>query len=360
MKCSPFPESVGILKLVIALLYIVTVPIILFWIDRQRSEALRGHSDAVKAVIFPVFTNLLWLSALSSCYVGILMMTISVRIGSSNSMQAIVLYSLAWASQHAVIEGIAFMFLQRGCGTNAVIASTKLTVVWCLITFGLQLIVYQSQGTTAVLAQVVWSSFMLIFYCGLWLAPQSMIFRRPAAIQYAQFWFWFRLVTIVLYVFQGTTNPTLSAIGACGYILGPLLFFTLAHPFVCYWALLEDSRWWQGLAISQGSPQQQPGQDSIQTPLLGLDISYSTACELAVIVDSMSNHKATRLLNFAHIYLDKNHLLGTGSFSKVYRYLSFVYSFSTFCQRKVSREALCSKVAFHCRSHKGNNSESCC
>jgi hypothetical protein len=317
----PFPENVGILKLVIALLYIVIVPIVLFWIYRLRSEAQRGHRDAVKLVIFPVFTNLLWLLAFSSCYVGILMMTFSVRIGSSNSVAAILLYSLAWTIQHAVIEGIAFMFLQRGCGTNAAIASSKVTFVWCLITFGLQLIVYQSGGTTAVLAQVIWSFFMLIFYFALWLAPQTILFRRPAAIQYAQFWFWFRLVTIVLYIFQGTNDPTLSSIGTCGYIFGPLLIFPLAQSFVCYWALLQDSRWWQGLSISHGSTQPAQ-QDSIKSPLLGLDISYSAARELAVVVDSMSSNKATPLLNFAHIYLDKHQLLGSGSFSKVYRYLS--------------------------------------
>jgi hypothetical protein len=360
---SPFPENVGILKLIIALLYIIMVPVILFWIYRQRSEALRGHRDAVKAVIFPVFTNLLWLLAISSCYVGMLMMTLSIRIGSSNSVAAIVLYSLAWTIQHAIIEGIAFMFLQRGCGTNAAIASTKLTFVWCLITFGLQLIVFQSEGTTAVLAQVIWSSFMLIFYFALWLAPQSMLFRRPAAIQYAQFWFWFRLVTIVLSVLQQTTDPTLSAIGTCGYIFGPLLLFTLLQPFVCYWALLQDSRWWQGLAISQGSAHQQRAQNSIKTPLLGLDISYSAASELAVVVDSMSSNKATPLLNFAHICLDKNHLLGSGSFSKVYRCSlpprprpRLILA----TQGKVSREALRSQTCFHGGSDDGNYSESCC
>jgi hypothetical protein len=314
---APFPENVGVLKLIIGLLYIVTVPMIIFWIYRRRLEAQRGQLDAVKLVIFPVFTNLLWLSALSSTYIGILLMTFTVNVGSPNSPVAIFLYSLAWTIQHAVIEGIAFMFLQRGCGVNAAIASAKLTIVWCIVTFGLQVIVFSSEGTTAVLAQVVWSFFMLIFYFALWLAPQSMLFRRPAAIQYAQFWFWFRLVTILLSIFQGMDSRTLAAIGTCGYIAGPLLFFTLIQPCVCYWALLQDSRWWQGLAISRDKSLK--GEHTIQSPLLGLDISYSAANELALVVDTMSSNKTARLLNFAHISLDSTRLLGTGSCSKVYR-----------------------------------------
>lgn len=53
--------------------------------------------------------------------------------------------------------------------------------------------------------------------------------------------------------------------------------------------------------------------------MLGLDIPYTVAQELAQVVDSMSGNKSTPLLNFAHIYLDKNQLLGVGSFSKVFR-----------------------------------------
>lgn len=239
----PFPHNIGILKLIIGILYIIMVPIIIFWITKQTILAQKNENiNTIKMIIFPVFINLLWLSAFSSFFIGILMLTISINVGSKNSSLAIFLYSLAWTFQHAVIEGIAFMFLQRGCGINAAITSSKLTLVWCIITFGLQLLVYKSSGRAAVNAQIVWSAFMLIFYLIIWLAPQSFIFRRPAAFRYSQFWFWFRLLTVILYIFQEFDDPTLASIGNCGYAFGPLLLFTLIQPFVCYWALLQDSR----------------------------------------------------------------------------------------------------------------------
>lgn len=245
------------------------------------------------------------------------MLSIQVNIGDRNDGIVVILYSLAWTFQHAVIEGIAFMFLQRGCGRNAAKVSGKLTIAWCLFTFCLQMIVNGTEGLPAIVAQIVWSLFMLIFYFIVWRIPQRMLFRRPAAILYSKFWFWFRLVAIALYILQETKNTTLNAIGKCGYAFGPLLCFTLIQPFVCYWALLLDSRWWQGLSISQGKTGDI--EQTLQSPLLGLDISYTSAQELAYVVDSMSRNKAIPLLNFAHISLDKSKILGTGSLSKVYR-----------------------------------------
>ena len=88
-------------------------------------------------------------------------------------------------------------------------------------------------------------------------------------------------------------------------------------------------RWWQGLNIKQRKGDRE---ETLQSPLLGLDITYTVAQELALVVDTMSGNKSAPLLNFAHIYLDNKQLLGSGSFSKVFRYSFFILLFfSHFC-----------------------------
>ena len=81
-----------------------------------------------------------------------------------------------------------------------------------------------------------------------------------------------------------------------------------------YLALLEDSRWWQGIGAGSSA---QDRNDS-KSPLHGFDVSLQSAQELAKTLDLMGGSATANLLNFAHIYLDKKNLLGFGSFSKVY------------------------------------------
>jgi len=310
-----FPHDVGIVKIVIGMLYIVMSCITVFWIHHQERVARRGDNEAVHSVIFPIFTKMMWLSAFSSLSVGFLMLFVPVEVTSSNSGLARWLYPLAWALQHAVIEGMAFLFMQKGVGNRAAKIAGIYTLSWCTITFIIQCVVYSYGGVVAIVAQVIWSIMMLVFYLALWKLPRNKLFRRPAAISYAQFWFYFRTMTIIFFIFAESGHAVLSQIGACGYVFGPLLLFALVQPLLCYWSLLQDSSWWQGLTISQGV--HRLSEDSMVSPLLGVDISLCSAQALAMAMDNISS--TTRLINFAHIYLDKGALLGQGSFSRVYR-----------------------------------------
>jgi hypothetical protein len=58
---------------------------------------------------------------------------------------------------------------------------------------------------------------------------------------------------------------------------------------------------------------------SIHSPLGGLDLTLSSAQALALTMDSIGENQSAKLLNFAHISIDKTKLLGQGSFSRVYR-----------------------------------------
>jgi hypothetical protein len=60
--------------------------------------------------------------------------------------------------------------------------------------------------------------------------------------------------------------------------------------------------------------------DQLKGPLLGVEVGFSEAQELAQEVDNITHEGTVKLLNFAYLSLDRQgkRLLGAGSFSKVY------------------------------------------
>ena len=204
------------------------------------------HPDATNTVIFPPFVKILWLSALSNAFIGVLMLVVPVEITGddthANLSISVLLYPLAWALQHFVVEGIACMLMQKGCGVGAARAAFKQALLWALVTFVLQTGVYSSsKHTTAMIFQVSWSVLLLVFFLALWVTPSNHLFRRPACIPYAKFWFFFRVVTLLCFLASESNMKGLEEVGACGYVFLPLLGFPILQPLICYWTLLEDS-----------------------------------------------------------------------------------------------------------------------
>lgn len=107
----------------------------------------------------------------------------------------------------------------------------------------------------------------------------------------------------------------MANIGHCGYVFGPLLIFTLFQPLVCYYTLLSDSKWWQGLG---GGDDNNCAPGSINSPMWGMDLTLHSAQTLARTLDEMRNAGSAKLVNFAHINLDTHNIIGQGSFSRVY------------------------------------------
>ena len=236
-------HHVGVIRLVVVILYVMMMSLTIFWIHLQEHNARMGDSKAMKSVIFPIFVRMMWLSAFSNFTLALLMLLVPVDFTSTNSTAATVLYPLAFSLQHAVMEGIAFLLMQKGCGNFAAARAGRWTVMWCGITLVANLIGHARSIRHAVVVQGLWSFSMLVFYLLLWVLPQNRLFRRPAAVPYAKFWFWFRVVELVLFVMSQLKQFTPQQIGRCGYVFGPLLIFTVFQPLVMYITFLEDSRW---------------------------------------------------------------------------------------------------------------------
>jgi serine/threonine protein kinase len=321
------PDDIGIFMVVCGLLYIAMSLLTIMWIKRKEAEAQAeyGREDAVKSVIFPVFVYVLWANVFYTVYQGILIASVPVATDEKNSSFASILFASSYAIGHMIIEGVAFLLMQKGCGQHAARAAAKWSAMWGIATFILMFFIFHNGGDIAVLLEIVWDMLMFLFYIFLWLAPQKRLFRRPAAILYARFWTIYRTATVIInctLLFKSTENT-----GACGYIFVSFFFLSIMQPLVCYWTLLQDSRWWQGLALEGAGGgengvggQYEDGRDGdIRAPLIGSDFSLHSAQSLAITMDQMRVQGGVRMLNFACIKLDKSSMLGAGSFSKVYR-----------------------------------------
>jgi hypothetical protein len=313
------PHPIGILMLIYGILHILMSLITVFWIKSKEREAQAayGKEDAAKSVIFPVFINVLWVNIAVNIMSGLIVVLFPLNPINRNGLTTALLYSFMWASQHIVIEGIAFLLMQKGCGQHAASRAAKLAFSWGALTFIVMFYIFTVSNLVGGLLDIFWDSVMLTFFLCLWLAPEESLFRRPAALFYSKFWICYRMVTItinVLVFFRETQD-----IASCGIILVQIALFAILQPLICYWTLLRDSRWWQGLDFTSDDPKNEGEIDTIRAPLIGSDFSLSTAQSLADTMDRMRIHAQVKMLNFACIKVDFHKPLGSGSFSKVYQ-----------------------------------------
>lgn len=339
--------SIGIGMACIALSYVFAGCIMLFWIYDQRRKALEGVDGAAMYVIFPIYTPFMWVSVLSDVFIGIVMLFLPYNLRETNTWGSAAGLALAYAFQHFVLEGIAFILMQYGCGFQAGRKAGVLAFCWAIVTFLIEFFYFRYGASTIPGAfNTLWVCVQAIFYLCLWLVPEKYIFRRPALYPYAKFWGLFRLLylisnSLILYSIDGSVY---QIIGYCGNTFGDVILFALAKPVILYTSLLSDSKWWQGISqpnyqsslsstpslASHGSVQ--PGvrslsstrfkkvkYEQLRNPLMGVEVGFNDALELAQEVDNLRAQGSVKLLNFAYLQIEKKtSLLGSGSFSRVY------------------------------------------
>lgn len=286
--------------------------------QRTHSRTLYIH---LNQVIFPIYVPFMLASAFSDVAVASLLVFSALNLSGSNTWPESIVLAISFSFQHFAIEGVAFLLMQYGCGYQAARRAGWLAFAWVLITFGLYLSILQLDdvyGKAA--AELSMEVVLFLFYLTLWKAPSKAVFRRKAIVPYARFWCCFRLLSIA-------ADIVVLTIGGCFrylYIF-PLILVVSIKPYMIYLTLLQDSVWWQGVSSAQNDDH--PGKTGnngsssghLRAPLLGLEVSYVDAQELAQEVDNLTTEGSVRLLNFAYLSLESNTLLGSGSYSKVYR-----------------------------------------
>mmetsp|Transcript_19661 Transcript_19661/g.31214 ORF Transcript_19661/g.31214 Transcript_19661/m.31214 type:complete len:679 (+) Transcript_19661:78-2114(+) len=332
------PNNVNAIDFTCGLIEILSMPMIIYWIhvqSRKAREQSTATGDSEKAenaasnIIFPVFVKWLMAVALANLVHGLPNIFMPLDVGEGGSKLAAFVYPATWGFTHFVFEGLAVLLCQKGVGELASRAAIKWGVIFGVWT-GAQLwpgFLYKPTPATITLG-VSWEWILAIFYGTIWLAPQTWVFRRSAAMRYGRFWF-------ILRFLQGLNRLLIGLdqdIGFCGYEIVNWIGFGLIKNWVIYQVLLDDSQWWQGTLFSLDR-----GHTTLTDPLLGIDLKLTTAQRLANQVDRITSNlrpkksifserdsisdkkKSVNVLNFAYLKMDKKDLLGTGGTSKVYR-----------------------------------------
>jgi hypothetical protein len=193
MNSHPVPVfNTGIVRVIICVWYFVLGIFTVSWLSMQSKTALRGDATASRAVIFPVFQNIILILALSDVYFGIMVLTLDFDPQGDNDTWTLFLYSVGFLLQHVVAEGIAIMLMQKGCGVFAQQKAAKLAIAWGVCTFFMVFIVY-SENDYSFYAFVVWNACMVALYSCLWLLPTHVLYRRPSVYIYAKIFLAYRL-----------------------------------------------------------------------------------------------------------------------------------------------------------------------
>jgi len=359
-----FGGSIGVGALLLGIFYILNTCLTLFWINNQKKSAESGVEGAARYVMFPLYMPFMWASAISDLLVGLIVLFISYDTYQSNSWPTTIAVSIMWSAQHFVIEGIACLLLQYGCGMQAVRKAIFGSSIWAFFTFLCYVYAIRHGGHAAIVITFVWHFSILVFYSVLWLAPDKFLFRRTALKKYSRFWALFRLLSIIGLVLVAFNEADMVADDAadCFYIIAIVVSYVIFKPYVVYYALLMDSIWWQGVYVPNpvaatisksfygsrsrknrsaddrdrrqrstglgifNTSNQNPkdmytssGDTDLVSPLHGIEVGFDEAQELAHRVDTLRAEGQVKLLNFAFLSLNKSQLLGVGSFSKVYR-----------------------------------------
>lgn len=255
--------QVSIVVLSVAVLYWLMSFVIMYWIKLQERRARSIHQAeiinnneefdrsnsieddgsgniGVKSVIFPVFVKVMWLNSFVNIIVGVLLITIEDPDTYDHpTLRSTIVYSIIWGMQHFLIEGVAFLLMQKGLGVNSALKAVKWGIVWGAITAWMKFSTYYYTTQSANGYRLVWEIVLILFYLFLWICPQKHFYRRPAAVTYGAWWFCFRLISLISAVFL--TRRQTRSVGSCVYIYAPMFIFSILQPYVIYYALLLDS-----------------------------------------------------------------------------------------------------------------------
>ena len=322
---------VSVITIILSVIYLTMGFVIIYFIKIQERNARLGDSQATKSVIFPVFVSCLWFNSFVNMFIGVIFIA---DLWMYSPLTPALLFAFAFMLQHMLVEGIAIILMKKGLGWDGVRSIVPIISLWSLATGVTYFVTFFAKFSSTAIdpekqmqwltpyanaLNFLWDIALLIFYGVLWFTPQRNLFRRPAAINYAAFWFIFRVFSIIcsslISVHHSYTNGNTSY---CALEVSPYFIIAAFEPLIVYYTLLQDSRWWQGLDINQLRGRKDA--EDIRSPLEGVDIGLGAAQVLANTMDFMQEEEV-RLLNFAYITLDTSgkNMLGSGSFSKVYK-----------------------------------------
>ena len=176
-------EEIGLVRVLIGVFYTLMLLVTIAWVKiNERAAAKELSPHAVHSVMFPVYTQILWLNVICNAYIGVLLLFVPVSITGNSTDISLYLYPLSYSMQHFIIEGVAFMLMQKGCGVGSAKKAFRYSFLWGILTYVLMQMWFSTDHATSIVFHVLWSVCMLLFFGCLWLLPQELLYRRPAAM----------------------------------------------------------------------------------------------------------------------------------------------------------------------------------
>jgi hypothetical protein len=261
-------------------------------IKRSRHLASKGVRLAANLLVIPVYQSVLEYIL----FVGALVCVINIfNIHPTN----VYIVCVKWFLYRTVAEGLAVNLMHNGVGSRALWNSLLAGVSWGVVSSVLPTLVFVWAGfqSYAILVLIL-SVLLLVFYLVNWLCPRRYLHRRPAMLAYSRFYT--VTVTCLIAVMLMLVYDE-DGSGSC-FAETALLVLDLVQPFIMFYALQDDSLYWQGLY------DQDP--NGINSPLLGIwDLGRET---IGLVTDSIASmeKKVVKVIPFGTISLDSRYITG--------------------------------------------------
>ena len=277
--------------------------IALYFVTRYYRERARlGSRKASELLTLPVY-NLAYQYVL---FMGLV-------VSTSNALELVVtnVWKSTWKFTLYTIPsvGIAFFLMHQGVGNQAMKRSVGIALISSSIVCGSALLTYFYSSQRTYFA--VWAGCLSMYFCFymfLWLAPYSLLHRRPAAVQYGRY---MSITTSMLTAINLYVAISLDSMSVCICMtISSCVEFLL--PIIILRTMVADSRYWQGLVnINSDS--------SLNQPLVGMwdHFGRDTIATVADTIETLEK-QVIPIIPFGNISMDTNCYVAGGA-ARVYR-----------------------------------------
>jgi hypothetical protein len=216
-------------------LVVVTIQLfIIAMLKRGRYLASKGDKVASTYLVLPIYYVIVRYLVLIGIVTALLDMS---AIGDGAFA-----ISLKWGLYRICSESVAVFFMHNGIGIHTLLKSVAIGVTWGSFSTIVPFVVFNLYGWRSFLAvSTCFNVLLLTFDMLLWLAPRALIHRRPALLPFARYY----AVGLILFLLMHSLLLVEAERFPC-LTESITLFADIFQPLVIYYALLQDSRFWQG------------------------------------------------------------------------------------------------------------------
>jgi len=214
-----------------------------------RAVARNGEEIAASKLVVPIYGWIIHACIFAFLFQSLASVFITYNAAGANDLTASVLLGLGLGFNHSIIDGITVLLVHKGSGNTAFKRALVIGLFIGIVTFFMTVGVIYDKNTNGEFGMdLLWEGGLTLFYLSFLILPLSVLHRRPALKWYSLFWLSFRTVMIVAKVLL---HLDIDA-GFCLYYFSSWTVFSILKPIMIYYALYQDTRYWQGDYVGTG------------------------------------------------------------------------------------------------------------